>query len=68
MAKETTFLHSHSGLERDLKFPKHTVLVDEEFGDRFIEKKPFRYHGVDYIKVPILSFVNQGGVFKNLMK
>ena len=68
MAKESDFLHSHSGLERELKIPKHTVLVDEEFGDRFIEKKPFKYNGVDYIKVPILSFVKEGGVFKNLMK
>ena len=68
MAKETTFLHSHSALERDLKLPKSIVLVDEEFGDRFFEKKPFKFHGVDYYKVPILSFVNQGGVFKNLTK
>ena len=68
MAKETTFLHSHSALERDLKLPKSVVLVDEEFGNRFFEKKPFRFRSVDYFKVPILSFVNQGGVFKNLTK
>ena len=68
MAKETTFLHSHSALERDLKLPKSVVLVDEEFGDRFIEKKAFRIHSMDYYKVPILSFINQGGVFKNLTK
>ena len=68
MANETTFLHSHSALERDLKLPKSIVLIDEEFGDRFIEKKPFRVRSTDYYKVPILSFINQGGVFKNLTK
>ena len=68
MAKEETYLHSHSALERDLKLPKSIVLIDEEFGDRFIEKKPFRVHSTDYYKVPILSFINQGGVFKNLTK
>ena len=68
MAKEATFLHSHSALERDLKLPKSVVLVDEEFGDRFIEKKAFRVRSTYYYKVPILSFINQGGVFKNLTK
>ena len=61
-------LHSHSGLERELKFKKHIVLVDEEFGDLFIAKTPFRYNGVDYYKVNTLEFVNKGGQFKNLMQ
>lgn len=68
MSNGVKYLHSHSGLERDLKLPKSIVLVDEEFGDRFIEKKAYRVHSTDYYKVPILSFVNQGGVFKNLAK
>ena len=63
-------LHSHSGLERDLKFPKHTVLCDASFASVFhkdgIDTIPFKYNGVEYIKVPILAFVHAGGQFKNL--
>ena len=63
-------LHSHSGLERDLKIPKHIVLVDVSFASTFhkygIDTTPFKYNGVEYVKVPILAFVNAGGHFKNL--
>lgn len=61
-------LHSHSGLERELRFPKHTVLIDTQFAHLFTRNllSPFRYNGVDYFKVNILKFVNNGGIFKNL--
>lgn len=68
MSHGLTQLHSHSGLERDLKLPKHTVLVDASFGHLFHHDLcvPFRYNGVDYYKVSTLMFIKNGGVFKNL--
>lgn len=70
MSRHLNILHSHSGLERELKFPKHTVLVDATFASIFhkygITTVPFRYYNIDYIKVHILDFVRAGGVFKNL--
>lgn len=68
MSHGLTQLHSHSGLEGDLKFPKHTVLIDAQFGHLFHKDTcvPFRYNGIDYFKVNILQFVKNGGVFKNL--
>lgn len=68
MSKNLTILHSHSGLERNLKFPQSFVLVDEEFSDMFDSEhvKPFKHNRIVYLKVPILMFVNKGGVFKNL--
>lgn len=70
MSYRVTYLHSHSMLERELRFPKHIVLVDEEFKDLFCENElvPFKYNNIVYYKAPIMSFVNHGGVFKNLMK
>lgn len=62
------FLHSHSGLERELKFPKHTVLVDERYGELFVDRAQFQYNGVIYYKVSTIEFANKGGVFKNLIK
>ena len=63
-------MHSHSGLERELKFPKRIVLVDASFASTFhkygINTVPFKYANVDYIKVLISDFVKVGGVFKNL--
>jgi hypothetical protein len=69
MSHGITFLHSHSGLERDLRFPKHIVLVDDKYKYMFDGETcvPFRHNGVDYIKVSTLSFANKGGVFKNLL-
>lgn len=62
------YLHSHSGLERDLCFPKHTVLVDAKFAHMFSGEPcvPFTHNRIEYVKVNILSFANKGGVFKNL--
>ena len=60
-------LHSHSGLERDLKLPKHVVLVDECFSNLFTDVAhiPFKHRGVRYLKVPLSTFIRRGGVFKN---
>jgi hypothetical protein len=57
-------LHSHSRIERELEFPKHMVLVDEEYGHLFKKYIPFKYRGVSYYKVPIMEFVENGGIFK----
>lgn len=67
MSKKFNMLHSHSGLEKELGMPKHIVLVDEQYKGLFIEDKikPISCHGINYYKVPILSFVRNGGVFKN---
>lgn len=75
MSHGINYLHSHSGLERELKYPKYTVLVDEEFEDDIVYKrnlgnfkfKRFKYGDKTYIEVPIKIFVNSGGIFKNLM-
>ena len=68
MSQGYTQLHSHSDLERNLRFPKYIVLVDAKFKNLFLEDTifPFTYNGVHYIQVPIMSFVKKGGVFKNL--
>lgn len=60
-------LHSHSGLEKALNFPKHIVLIDASFGSMFNPNVivPFRANGKDYYKVDILLFVKAGGQFKN---
>ena len=60
-------LHSHSAIERELVFPKDKVLVDARYKDKFSEgeTEEFVYKNVLYYKVPILSFVKKGGVFKN---
>lgn len=62
------YLHSHSGIERELKFPKDKVLIDKKYGDMFEDAflKPFSYKGKDYLKVNIYIFWKKGGVFKNL--
>ncbi len=62
-----TYIHSHSGLERLLNFPKHTVLVDKRFEPVFIDTphKAFTYGGIEYIQVNTLTFVERHGVFKN---
>lgn len=70
MSGKLNVLHSHSGLERELKFPKHLVLVDDEYKNMFLEDtiEKFKYNSRVYYKVPILSFVRKGGMFKNLMQ
>lgn len=69
MTENIKTLHSHSGLERELLIPKRFVLIDVEyksmFGD-FCVVETFKHKGVWYCKVPILAFVEKGGVFKNL--
>ena len=66
MSKDLQHLHSHSGIEKKLLFPKNIVLVDSIYKDLFTECKTstMEYNGVEYLKVPILSFVYNGGVFK----
>lgn len=68
MSNGVNFLHSHSGIERELHFPKDIVLVDEKYEDLFIKDlcKPFPYKRKKYIKVPISEFVRKGGLFKNM--
>lgn len=63
-------LHSHSGLERELKLPKHIVLIDEQFKNMFIENNitPLKYNGHTYYQVPTLAFAKKGGFFKNFME
>lgn len=70
MSRGLTVIHSHSGLEREIKFPKHYVLVDACFASTFhkygMNTIPFKNQNIEYIKVKILDFVKVGGVFKNL--
>lgn len=66
MSYGVSYMHSHSAIERDLRFGKGEVLIDEEYKDRFLEAKPFEYKGKIYYKVNVLNFVLKGGTFKNL--
>ena len=63
------YLHSHSALERELRFPKNTVLIDTEYGVLFGDAllKPFAYKKTNYFKVDTYLFWKKGGVFKNLL-
>ena len=67
MSRGMDILHSHSGLERELGVPKHQVLVDAKFIHMFASDRaiPVEYCNVKYFKVPTLSFVKNGGLFKN---
>ena len=66
MSKGFNRLHSHSVLERSMFFPKDKVLVDMEYADRFLDAPTdkFTYNGIEYLKVPTLTFFKRGGVFK----
>lgn len=68
MSNGHTELHSHSGLERENRFPKHIVLIDVCFEELFADSptQKFFYEGKEYLKVNILDFVKKGGIFKNL--
>ena len=72
MSQGITYLHSHSWAERELRLPKNVVLIDKEYKGLFegglVKLEPLKLNGVLYYKVPILSFVYKGGVFKNLIK
>lgn len=69
MSSGLSILHSHSGLERELKLPKHIVVVDSCFINLFADAKVqgFMHNGVSYYKVPVDAFIRNGGLFKNLM-
>lgn len=66
MSKGCDYLHSHSGLEIELKFPKHFVLVDEKYEKMFNYAVPFVHNNTMYLKVRTIDFANNGGVFKFL--
>ena len=72
MSNRISYLHSHSGLERTLSVKdiksKQYVLIDAKYKDLFPaeERKIFKYEKRTYYKVPILSFFEKGGTFKNL--
>lgn len=71
MSQGINYLHSHSLIERDLKFPKHTVLIDGTYKYLFdgTQLCASMYHkGIKYYKVNILDFVRRGGKFKALDK
>lgn len=70
MSVGVTYLHSHSKLENILNFPKRIVLVDAQYRNMFLDccVETFNYNKVNYIKVPILTFVKRGGIFKNLIE
>jgi hypothetical protein len=64
MSKGCDVLHSHSGIEVEMKFPKHIVLVDEEYEAMFSNPKPYVYKGKTYMKVSTREFAEKGGIFK----
>ena len=68
MSTGVNFMHSHSALERDLKFPKKYVLIDTKYANKFQDTfvKPFTYRGKDFCKVHTYEFWRRGGVFKDL--
>ena len=73
MSHGINYLHSHSGIERnvrDLANDKFHVLIDEEFKHMFddcgVKLTPYTYMGAKYYKVPTYAFFRKGGVFKNL--
>lgn len=72
MSQGINYLHSHSAIERNERLPKHVVLIDGEYKGLFVDcavkMSPYRYNNKTYYKVPILTFVYKGGVFKNLDK
>lgn len=66
-------MHSHSGLEKELEYPKRYVIVDKSFRDSFSAKDILEEFSliregrkIEYIKVPVLEFIKKGGIFKNL--
>lgn len=63
-------LHSHSGIEKKLLFPKNIVLIDKEYVHLFPSEQVSKnvYNQTEYYRVPIMSFVRKGGVFKNFEK
>lgn len=66
MSRGCDYLHSHSGIEVEMKFPKYIVLVDEKYKDLFSKSTPYSYKGNMYLKVSTKEFADMGGVFKFL--
>lgn len=64
MSKGCDVLHSHSGIEVEMKFPKHIVLVDDEYAAMFSYTEPYSYRGKMYAKVSTREFADKGGIFK----
>lgn len=65
MSQNANYLHSHSGIEREMVFSKSDVLVDERYKDLFVEAQPYFYKDKLYYVVNIGTFIRRGGVFKN---
>ena len=65
MSQGVNYLHSHSSIEREERFPKHIVLVDEEYEKLFEKTVLYVYNGKTYLQVRTLEFVKRGGLFKN---
>lgn len=69
MSINTNYLHSHSGIEREIHMEKRFVLIDEKFNKMFVdcgtELVPYYYQNKKFYKVPIMAFVNKGGIFRN---
>ena len=75
MSRGINYLHSHSGIERDVRElakDKFHVLIDEEykymFEDCGVKLVPFTHNGVKYYRCTTYSFFRKGGIFKNLDK
>ena len=66
MSKGVNCLHSHSGIEVEMKFPKHIVLVDEKYESMFSWHQQYYYKNKMYLKVSTREFAENGGVFKFL--
>lgn len=72
MSQGILYLHSHSGIERNVKElakDKFHVLVDEVYKYLFDDSGDvhlFVYNNKRYYKVPTYAFFQKGGIFKNL--
>lgn len=71
MSKGMNVLHSHSIMEREdkkLAKDKRHVIIDAEYKNLFNEHEtePYVVNNRMYYKVPTLSFIDKGGVFKAL--
>jgi hypothetical protein len=65
MSHSVGFLHSHSSIERDMRLPKHYVIIDEEYKNMFLDAQLVKIGRKKYYKVGTLDFVLKGGIFKN---
>jgi len=68
MSQGLTYLHSHSGIEKEMTMPKSQVVIDNKYGDLFgsVVLKTIKHKGATYLVVPTVLFIKKGGVFKNL--